>query len=111
MNTNKTALGTRFAAETRFELRPALNHSFRAAQAIHFERLKSKLLAERLQDASARWSAPLRCAANDAAALAWTTLYPLLVFPALFEEKIADTVRQVNRQARILRRNQELIAG
>jgi len=45
----------------------------------------------------------LRHAANEAAALAWAALYPLLVFPVLFEEKTATAVRHAERQARILR--------
>jgi hypothetical protein len=53
---------------------------------------------------------PLRRAANDAAALAWATLYPLLVFPVLFEEKIAAALRQAERQARIFKRSRELLA-
>jgi hypothetical protein len=53
-----------------------------------FERLKVSLLSERLE---ALWkpelSAQVRRAANEAAALAWVTPYPLLVFPVLFAEK------------------------
>jgi len=51
----------------------------------------------------------LRRAANEAAALAWVTTFPLLVFPVLFEEKTALAVRQAARQARIYGR--ELIAA
>ena len=34
-----------------------------------------------------RWNSQLRGVANEAAALAWVTSYPLLVFPGLFQEK------------------------
>jgi hypothetical protein len=55
-------------------------------------------------------NAPLRRAANEAAALAWVTFYPLLVFPVLFEEKTAVAVRQAQRQARIYANSRELLA-
>ena len=38
------------------------------------------------------------------------TFYPLLVFPALFEEKTAAAVRQARRQARIYAASRELLA-
>ena len=52
----------------------------------------------------------MRRAANEAAALAWATLYPLLVFPVLFEEKIEAALRQAERQARILESSRELLS-
>jgi hypothetical protein len=52
----------------------------------------------------------LRRAANDAAALAWATLYPLLVFPVLFEEQTRAALRQAERQARIFESSRELLA-
>jgi hypothetical protein len=110
MNKNKTRVPTEFGPETRFELRPAPSVPFRAVQETEFERLKNKLLAEQLIAATPELNAPLRRAANDAAALAWATVFPLLVFPALFEEKIAAAVLRVERQARIYA-NSQLIAA
>jgi len=110
MNKNKTRVPTEFGPETRFELRPAPTVPFRAVQEIEFEWLKNKLLAEQLSEATPELNAPLRRAANDAAALAWATVFPLLVFPALFEEKIAAAVLRVERQARIYA-NSQLIAA
>lgn len=107
---NKTQVPTRFAPETRFELRPTPIVPFRAVQETEFERLKNKLLAEQLVEATPELNAPLRRAANDAAALAWATIFPLLVFPALFEEKIAAAVLRVERQARIYA-NSQLVAA
>src|SRR5271156_2555489 len=66
MNKYKTQVPTRFAPETRFELRPAPSVPFRAAQETEFERLKNKLLAEQLLEATPELNAPLRRAANDA---------------------------------------------
>ena len=112
MNTNKNRVATRFAPETRFELRPAPPAPFRANLESNFEQLKNRLLAERLaDDEAAELNAPLRRAANEAAALAWVTRYPLLVFPALFEEKTAAAVRQAERQARIYADSRELVAA
>jgi hypothetical protein len=111
MNTNKFNLPAQFAAETRFELRANPIAPFRVAQENHFEQLKNKLLAEQLAEVAPELNAPLRRAANAAAALAWATAIPLLVFPALFEEKVIATVRQAERQARIFRNSRELIAA
>ena len=110
MNKNKTQVPTRFAPETRFEVRASPPAPFRAIQENEFERLKNKLLAEQLLAASPELNTPLRRAANDAAALAWATVFPLLVFPVLFEEKTAAAVLRAGRQARIYA-NSQLIAA
>jgi hypothetical protein len=104
MNTNQTRAPTKFVPETRFGLRTRPPASFRATQENEFERLKNRLLTQRLAEIPApELNTPLRRAANEAAALAWAALYPLLVFPVLFEEKTATTIRHGERQARILR--------
>ena len=112
MNANKNRVATRFAPETRFELRPVPPAPFRANLESNFEQLKNRLLAEHLADNERpELNAPLRRAANEAAALAWVTRYPLLVFPALFEEKTEAAVRQAERQARIYANSRELVAA
>ena len=111
MNKNETRVPARFGPETRFELWPAAPTPFRATQETEFERLKSRLLARHLAAApKPELNPPLRRAANDAAALAWETLYPLLVFPVLFEEKTAVALRQAQRQARIYADSRDLLA-
>jgi hypothetical protein len=109
MNRKKTQLPARFAPETRFEVRPNPPPPFRAVQENEFERLKTRLLAKQLVQATPEFNAPLRRAANEAAALAWVTLYPLLVFPVLFEEKTRAAARQAERQARIYADSLELV--
>ena len=52
----------------------------------------------------------IRRAAHEAAALAWTTRYPLLVFPELFEEKTAVNIAHSERQAEVRRLSSELLA-
>lgn len=108
----KTKLYAEFAPETRFELQPVSPAPFRATQETQFERLKGQLLDEQLYLAgSPEQYAPLRRAANEAAALAWATLFPLLVFPVLFEEKIETSLLQARRQARILKKGRDLVAA
>jgi len=110
---NKTnKLRAEFSPETRFEVRPLPPAPFRATLETEFERLKNRLLTERLlATARPELNAPLRRAANEAAALAWVTFYPLLVFPALFEEKIGAALRHAERQARIYATSAELVAA
>lgn len=111
MNTNKNRVATRFAPETRFEVRPGPAAPFRALQETEFERLRAELLGKQLAVAKPELNVPLRRAANEAAALAWATVFPLLVFPVLFEEKVRTAIRQVERQARILAESRELLAA
>ena len=110
MNKNQTRVATRFAPETRFALQAGPPFPFRATQENEFERLKRQLLTLQLAGlAKPELNTPLRRAANEAAALAWVTLYPLLVFPVLFEEKAATAVRQTERQARVYATSRELL--
>lgn len=103
---------TVFGPETRFEVNPAPAAPFRAVLENEFERLNNRLLRERLANAeTTALGVELRRAANEAAGLAWATAYPLLFFPALFEEKVAETKRRVRRQAVILAETRELIAA
>ncbi len=111
MSASYRRVPTEFGPETRFVVEPVGVAPFRAVQENCFESLKRRLLAERLEQA---WepglSSQLRRAANEAAALAWVTAYPLLVFPALFEEKAEAAARIAERQAEVLQRSRELLA-
>lgn len=112
MNKTTNKLRAEFSPETRFEVRPAPPAPFRATQETEFERLKNRLLTETLlATARPELNAPIRRAANEAAALAWVTFYPLLVFPTLFEEKIRAALRQAERQAHIYAGSPELVAA
>src|SRR5580765_4076059 len=98
----KPVRGAQFAPETRFEIRPGPPAPFRAAQETRFERLKERLLLERLADITApEENSQLRRAANEAAALAWVTSYPLLFFPVLFDEKALAAVTRAERQEQV----------
>jgi hypothetical protein len=112
MNAYYTRVATRFGPETRFEVKPAPAAVLRAAQEDELERLKNRLLGELLAATGQReTSAPLRQAANEAAALAWVTAFPLLVFPALFEEKAHTARLQAQRQVCVRERSRELLAA
>jgi hypothetical protein len=110
MNRKRTTLRTRFAPETRYEVAPAAAAPFRATRDTELEQLKQRLLRTAL-DATALVDlyAPLRRAANDAAALAWATPFPLLFFPGLFEEKIVAARRQAVRQQTVRARSREIL--
>jgi hypothetical protein len=102
---------TRFGPETRFEVKPAPPAPFRAVQETEFERLKNRLLREFLNESpEPGLNGYLRRAANEAAALAWVTPFPLLVFPALFGEKAETAMLQAERQASVRQRSLELLA-
>jgi|SRR5580658_4050142 hypothetical protein len=102
MKTKRFDLRAEFGAETRFELRPTPDA---------FARLKDKLLALRLAEAGVKWETALQGAASEAAALAWTTTIPSLVFPMLFEEKVAAAISKDKLQTSIWRKSRDLITA
>ena len=105
---NRYKLNTRFEPETRFEFDPLPAAPFRAAQEDELEKLKDTLLTQALNYASeGAYYAPLRRAANDAAALAWTTPFPLLFLPALFEELAAKAKTHTRQQGEIMKRSRK----
>jgi len=110
MKANSKRVPTRFAPETWFEVSPAVLAPFRVAKEEQFERLKDRLLRERLEAVvEPEVNCQLRRAANEAAALAWVTPYPLFVFPALFEEKAEAALRRADPE-RVCQSNQEFLA-
>ncbi len=73
---------------------------FQGATESEFEQFKDQLLLRLLRQTSdAELDAALRHAANEAAAMAWTTPFPLLFLPALVEEKAESVRRQAKDQA------------
>ncbi|MBX3732670.1 MAG: hypothetical protein KF791_08755 [Verrucomicrobiae bacterium] len=76
------------------------------------ERLKNQLLQKALAGVSSPlMAAPIRRAANEAAAVAWLEAHPLLVFPTLFEEKLRAVRQQNYRQQLIRARSAGLLAS
>ena len=112
MNTTNWKARTRFGPVSRFEWRTAPAAPFRATEENELERLKTRLLRSELNKVEAmELTAGVRRAANEAAALAWGTAVPLLVFPALFEEKVRTALGQAARQETIRERSRELLAA
>jgi len=110
MNTNRNILNTEFAATARFDPAYIPAAPFRGTVENELETLKRRLLANELgRAASVDASIHLRRAANDAAALAWLTPYPLLVLPVLFEEKVRESRKRAGRAALIRARSSELL--
>lgn len=108
MNKTYKRVRTRFAPEVRFEVDAI---PFRATQTTGLERLKDRLLRELLQKTTdAEENTLLRRAANDAAALAWATNYPVLLFPTLLEEKARGALLQHEHQARVRQRSLNLLS-
>lgn len=68
------------------------------------EHLKERLLAPLLASIeSSVLIQELRWAANEAAALAWFTVCPILVLPTLLEEKVSTALQRWERQQRLRR--------
>ena len=112
MNTYYQRVPTEFGPEVRFEVPPVPPPPFRARVDAELERLKNRLLREHREEAwDSRLRIALRRAANDAAALAWVTPYPLLVFPVLFEEKAEAALNQSRRQSHVRSRSHDLLAA
>ena len=105
----KRRLRLRFEPEDRFEVSPAPAAPFRGTQETELERLKARLLGPLLDSAEAPLSAPYRRAANEAAAVAWTTCFPLLVFPELLEEKAREVRARGEHQRVVLARSREIM--
>lgn len=96
-----------FAPEREFELQPRFERGLLQEK---FNDLKEGLLGEHLAESPAgdlNWR--FEQAANEAAGLAWTTEYPLLVFPALFAEFTAREKGRADRQECIRARSEMLI--
>jgi hypothetical protein len=111
MNTNHRRVPTRFEPETRFEVQPVPPAPFRVTQETGLEQLKHRLLLQVLNELEKpELNGWVRRAANEAAALAWVTPYPLLLFPGLFEEKSRGALLQARRQEQVRQRSLELLA-
>ena len=100
----------RFGAETRFEIGGLAPVPGRGSAEDQLELLKARLLRPLLAPVlEPELSAALQRAANEAASAAWFTPFPLLVFPALLEEKASAARRQQARQRSIRERTQGLL--
>src|SRR5262249_20297617 len=75
----------------------------RGAVEAQLEELKEKLLAPIVRSIeNTTLVSELRCVANEAAALAWFTVCPILVLPLLLEEKVRAALERWERQHQLL---------
>lgn len=99
-------------AAWQFALVPESPAPFSKTNESELERLKNRLLREALREVvNTSLTAPLRRAANEAAALAWLEPHPLLVFPVLFEELAAQARRRLQKQQLVRARSEDLLAA
>jgi len=94
--------------ETQFEVTPSFAEAVpsRGALERQLEDLKDRLLDRFLQTVAGANKAlerDLSRAANEAAALAWFTVCPVLVLPGLLEEKIGLVIKRWEKQQQLLR--------
>jgi hypothetical protein len=114
MKKRNNTVTTKFAANTRFAppiVATTTPANYRGVLDNELDRLKDKLLAAELaRTTNLEANILLRRAANDAVAIVWLTPYPLLLLPALFEEKARTARRAAGKQAVIRERSEELLA-
>jgi hypothetical protein len=99
-----TRLRRRFRTEERPNAPLEAIEPFRGTQETRLERLKQRLLQELLEEASARpdLNVAYRRAADEAAAVAWLTPFPLLFLPLLLKEKAGEARERADRQRAVL---------
>lgn len=110
MRNQRRTLPTKFGAPTRFEPTLSATARGRNERLMALEQLKNKLMRERLEDTWGDRQHAVRSAANEAAALAWVTPYPALVFPLLFEEQVNSALAVADRQDEVFKTSRELLA-
>jgi hypothetical protein len=109
MSTKKYRVPIWFSEEDRFEENLAAVPP-RGRVEHELENLKARLLRDLLAETSNPvLGEALRRAVNEAATLAWMTPFPLLVLPALAEEKARSARLQAQRQYVIRERSRTLL--
>jgi hypothetical protein len=102
----KRKLNAYFDPETEFEAEVLRGEPLKQA----FAGLQETLVNETLGETETlALHGPVKQAANEAAGLAWTTQFPLLLFPTLFAEKVERVRKQQNRAERIKAQTADLL--
>jgi hypothetical protein len=126
MNRNRTSIKTRFGAQIAFSPRLKQGSPYRGSPSgmgardakvikltapvrgsaeAELDSLKDRLLRPLLEKSGDQHAeTALRRAGTEAAALAWTTPFPLLFLPALLDEKVDKAAEHLARQRTILER-------
>lgn len=105
MNVTDKMLAGRWT-ENEFKVTPRMAVPSRGPIEEQLEELKTKLLSplmEKVSGANAALIKDLTWAANEATALAWYTVCPLLVLPALLDEKVRLALMRWEKQEQLLR--------
>ncbi len=105
MNVTEKMLANRWT-ENEFKITPRMTVPSRGPIEGQLEELKTRLLAPlmgKVAGANAALVKDLAWAANEATALAWYTVCPLLVLPALLEEKARFVLARWEKQEQLLR--------
>jgi hypothetical protein len=106
----KNRLEPQFGPDIRFALEPRLAPEAREKENAEFTRLRERLLASLLAQTPDTYRHDyIENAINEAEALAWATAHPLLVFPALAEEKATEATQRAERQESIRRKSEGLL--
>lgn len=109
INNNKLEIPTRFEPDVNFYVMPAITVSFKETVDTDLEKLKNRLIKEALERAEPEFYPLLRRAANEAMAIAYTTPYPTLFYPLLFEEKAAKMRNVFKKQRFIKEKTRQLV--
>lgn len=93
--------------------RPSGRHAHiqpRIDHASTFEQLRRRLMQNRLRSVEDFHRATqVKWASDEASSLSWTTGFPLLFYPLLFEEKSSAALDRARRQDEIHARSRELL--
>jgi hypothetical protein len=104
---------TWFEPDVGFEIEPRggdLIAPLRGVPEAELDEIKERLLeAAVTENDGAELYPAIRAAANEAAALAWNTPFPLLVFPLLFEEKTESARRRLVNQRAVWKRSRRMM--
>jgi hypothetical protein len=114
MKTNRSypRVPTRFGREIRFELAPNFERLRVNSAQKAMEQLKTRLLQPVLDETpDPTLRRQMQLAANEAAALACTTAFPLLVLPVLLEEKAAELQHYAAHQEHVHQASSLLISA
>jgi hypothetical protein len=105
-------LSARFAPEVEFELSPVPGPVPPETVRIKFDELQGRLVEATMGESTSPFvRGRIHQAARDAAALAWTTPYPLLVLPELFLEKAREAGQRLDKQRSVLMRSERLVGA
>lgn len=102
-------ISTQFDNEVAFEMTPLPGVVPSDTVQLRFVELQNRLVEETLHETPNPFLREgLHQAANEAAALSWTTPYPLLVMPVLFNEKVHAVRLRLGKQHRVAMKSQSL---